>query len=99
LQRVAWRLDDQGQLLRRYRRSLDGRDKDDSVERVVASGIEEFSLRYLDEKGNWLETWPPAQAPAPGPDDRDKLPDAPTAVEVRLVQRQIGEVTRVIPLH
>ena len=105
LQRVEWVLDDDGRLLRRYRKNLDDLDPDETVERVFAEAVESVELRYMDEKGKWLEDWPPAGGPGttanttPAGPDTGKQEPVPLAVEVRIKQAQIGEVFRVIPLR
>ena len=105
LQRVEWALDDDGRLLRRYRKSLDDLDPDETVERVFAEAVESVELRYMDEKGKWLDEWPPAVGPgtaagaAPAGPETGRQEPVPLAVEVRIKQAQIGEVFRVIPLR
>ena len=108
LQRVWWALDEDGRLLRRYRKDLDDLDPDETVERVFAEAVESFELRYMDEKGQWLEEWPPESSPgtaasaspaSPAGTDLGKEQPVPAAVEVRMKQSQIGEVFRVIPLR
>jgi len=106
LQRVAWLVDEDGRLLRRYRRTLDDADPDEVVERIVAEGIEELGFRFLDDKGKWQDGWPPegrvSEAPAEGAGTPGSAPAAepvPLAIEVTLVHRQIGEVARVVPLR
>lgn len=108
LQRVAWILDDENRLLRRYRLNLDDADPDETVERVYLESVEEIGFRYLDEKGRWGDAWPPEPSPGDavtGTDasgqqkkNEDEEP-VPVAVEVRIVQQQIGEVLRVIPIR
>ena len=98
LQRVAWLLDDDGRLIRRYRKDIDNRDPHEVVERVLLDGVDKFALRYLDDKGNWQEQWPP-EAQAENTDGKKPPESVPLAVEVRIVHRQIGEVSRVVPLR
>lgn len=107
LQRVAWALDDEGRLLRRYRRSIDDNDPEEQVERIYVSQVESFEIRYLDEKGKWFEEWPPESAVearpqssgATAPAGTAAIEPVPIAVEVRLSQLRIGELSRVIPLR
>jgi general secretion pathway protein J len=108
LQRVAWILDEQDRLLRRYRLNLDDADPDETVERVYAEGVEELAFRFLDDKGRWGDAWPPessARDAAPGTDaagrarkDKNEEP-VPVAVEVTIVHAQVGEVQRVIAIR
>ncbi|MFM7274035.1 MAG: type II secretion system protein GspJ, partial [Gammaproteobacteria bacterium] len=93
---------------RRYRLNLDDADPDETVLRVYLEGVEEIGFRYLDDKGRWGDAWPPETSPGDavsGTDasgrqkkDEDEEP-VPVAVEVRIVQQQIGEVLRVIPIR
>jgi general secretion pathway protein J len=99
LQRVAWLVDDDHRLLRRYRRELDNPEPGKVVERVVAQDVESLALRYLDEKGKWLEQWPPTEEPRPVQPGMRPPEPVPRAVEVKLVHKQIGEIVRVIPLR
>jgi general secretion pathway protein J len=98
LQRVAWLLDDEGRLVRRFRRQLDDMDPDERVERVLVEGVTEFSFRFLDDKGKWLDEWPPDSGPSADPAKKEPDP-VPRAVEARIVHGQIGEVIRVLPLR
>ena len=97
LQRVSWEVDADGRLLRRYRGSIDQPENGDSVVRTVTSDIEALKLRFLDERGNWLEQWPPAPA-SPGLED-ETAALLPRAVEIRLVHKRIGEVSRLVSLR
>lgn len=105
LQRVSWVLDEDGNLSRRYRRAIDDNDPDETVERIYLSNIESFELRYLDDKGKWLDRWPPestvtARPPEAAGEASAKQPEpVPFAVEVRLAHATLGEVNRVIPLR
>lgn len=98
LQRVSWLLDEEGRLVRRFRRTLDDMDPDERVERVLVEGVEEFSFRFLDDKGKWLDEWPPDSLPTAEPDKKPVEP-VPSAIEARIVHEQIGEVLRVLPLR
>jgi general secretion pathway protein J len=98
LQRVAWLLDDERRVVRRFRRQIDDMDPDERVERVMVEGVEELAFRYLDDKGKWLDEWPPDRGPATEAEKKEADP-APRAVEVRIVHEQIGEVLRVLPLR
>lgn len=105
LQRVSWVLDEDGKLLRRYRRAIDDNDPDETVERVYLSKIDSFELRYLDDKDKWHDSWPPesgvtARPPEPAGESAIKQAEpVPVAVEVRLSHATLGDVNRVIPLR
>ena len=94
LQRVRWRLQDD-QLLRDYWLVLDQAVDSQPREQRVLSGITGWQLRYLDQDGQWLDTWPPQPAAAVDPLALQRLP---RAIEVRLQHRQYGELTRLLRL-
>ncbi len=88
LQRVGYRLED-GTLIRSYWPVLDHLLEEEPVETELLDGVIEFTLRFLDEDGEWREQWP-----APGiPADPRLLP---RAVEVVLELEDWGELTRLL---
>lgn len=103
LQRVFWAVDDEGNLVRRYRRDLDDSDPDGLIERIYVPGVDSLELRYLDDKGKWQEEWPPeasVTATPSAPPGAAKPPEpVPMAIEVRIAQVRLGELSRVIPLR
>lgn len=87
LQRVAWLMDDDT-LVRRSWRVLDRSQDSQPDGQVLIEGVRAFNLRYLDESGNWHQTWPPAStAPAPATTAAAKWP---LAVEVELSLDDLG---------
>lgn len=109
LQRVAWAVDEDGRLLRRYRRVIDDTDPDELLERVYVSEVTSLELRYLDDKGKWQESWPPETTVASAPPEAGEggsvtaagIPPepVPVAIDVRIEHARLGELNRVIPLH
>ncbi len=97
LQRVSWEIDAEGNLLRRYRGSIDQPENKDSIVRTVTSDIDTLKLRFLDQRGNWLEQWPPVPASPSLADDTAAL--LPRAVEIHLVHKHLGEVSRLVSLR
>src|SRR5262249_6995453 len=93
LQRVSWLLDDDGRLVRRYRRELDNPDPHEVNERVMLEGVDKFTLRYMDDKGKWQEKWPPPSTQpttqATGTSAKPPPEPVPVAIEVTLVQKQV----------
>jgi general secretion pathway protein J len=91
LQRVAY-VADQDTLLRHTWRVLDRAQDSRPDEQVLVEGISRFSMLFLDEANEWLETWPPAQglsATAVG---------LPQAVEVELELENIGIINWIFRL-
>ena len=86
LERVAYRLDGDGRLIRASWRVLD-RAQDSAVsEAVVLDQVEEIRWRFL-ENAEWLDRWPgPSATGAPA------LEAVPRAVELLLVLKDGGEV-------
>ena len=94
LQRVRWRL--AGSTLERvYWSVLD--QAVDSPPRVqkVLEGVSSVELRYLDDKGQWQEQWPPSLGDSDPAKARGRLP---VAVELKLEHRHYGGLTRLYRL-
>ena len=58
LQRVHYDLDGDGQLVRSYFRVLDQAQDRQPVNRVLLDGVTQMEWRYLDENGQWQDSWP-----------------------------------------
>lgn len=86
LQRVAYRLDADGRLLRSSWRAVDRAQNAPVSEVVVLSGVEDLRWRFLDGS-EWRDAWP-----VPGPGGAPKLAAVPRAVEVALTLKDLGEV-------
>jgi general secretion pathway protein J len=95
LQRVAYRLDADGRLLRISWRAVDRAQNAAASEAVVLTGVEDLRWRFLvnaelDHGGSqrsWYESWPP-----PATQDSARLAAVPHAVEVALTLEDLGEV-------
>jgi len=84
LERVSYRLDGDGRLMRTSWRALD-RAQDAAVsEAVVLDQVEELDWRFFDTE--WRDAWPPAGTPTP---DAEQVP---RAVELLLTLKDLGEV-------
>lgn len=94
LQRVRWRL--AGSTLERvYWSVLDQAvDSPPRVQRVL-EGVSSVELRYLDDKGQWQEQWPPSLGDSDPAKTRGRLP---VAVELKLEHRHYGALTRLYRL-
>lgn len=92
LQRVRWQLSGE-RLERRYWTVLD--QAQDSLPRVqnALDGVTEMKLRYMDDSGDWQDSWPPA-----GLSDDERLDRLPRALELTLQHRRYGELRRVLRL-
>lgn len=90
LQRVAWRVED-GILLRADWPVLDRVLDADPDETEVLTGVDELRLRFLVPGGDWIEQWPPTENPDP-----EAMRALPAAVEVVLVLKDWGEITRLV---
>ncbi|MGE8360017.1 type II secretion system minor pseudopilin GspJ [Pseudomonas sp.] len=92
LQRVRWQLSGE-QWQRRYWSVLDqAQDTQPQVQQAL-DGVTRVQLRYLDEEGSWLSSWPPQ-----GRTEDEALEDLPRAVELVLEHRRYGELRRVLRL-
>lgn len=94
LERVNYRLDEQ-KLLRNSFRVLDRAQDSKATELVLLTGVETWSLRYLDAGDEWRPRWPESSAPlqAGGP-----LPPPPRAVEITLRTKDLGELRWLFPI-
>ncbi|MDH4569470.1 type II secretion system protein GspJ [Pseudomonas sp. BN414] len=92
LQRVRWQLSGE-RLERRYWTVLD--QAQDSLPRVqnALDGVTSMKLRYMDDSGDWQDSWPPAGLP-----DDERLDRLPLALELTLQHRRYGELRRVLRL-
>ncbi|AYF87417.1 type II secretion system minor pseudopilin GspJ [Pseudomonas sp. JS3066] len=92
LQRVRWQLSGE-RLERRYWTVLD--QAQDSLPRVqnALDGVTSMKLRYMDDSGDWQDSWPPA-----GLSDDERLDRLPRALEITLQHRRYGELRRVLRL-
>lgn len=88
LQRVRWQLEGE-HWQRRYWTVLDqAQDSQPRVQQAL-DGVKRFELRFLDEEGRWLQSWPPANSDA---DEAMSL--LPKAVELVIEHRHYGELRR-----
>lgn len=88
LQRVRWQLQGE-QWQRSYWAVLDqAQDSQPRVQQALA-GVQRFELRFLDEEGRWLQSWPPANSSA-----EEALSQLPKALELVIEHRHYGELRR-----
>ncbi|MNN18037.1 Type II secretion system protein J precursor [compost metagenome] len=67
----------------------------DSLPQVqnALDGVTAMKLRYMDDNGDWQDSWPPA-----GLAEDERLGRLPRALELTLEHRRYGELRRVLRL-
>lgn len=88
LQRVAYALEDD-KLIRQYWFHLEPLDEAPTRRRQMLSGVESLTFRFLDNEGDWKQSWPPTDVETPG---------QPLAIEFTLELEDYGDVVRVFAL-
>lgn len=98
VQRVAWSLDEEGALSRRFWSVLDRAQDSRPRSQTVLGAVEDLEFVLLDmEGGSWRE-WPPERgAPVLPGEAREDRP-LPGALRVSLTLSPFGRVERLIPL-
>lgn len=91
LQRVAYRIDDEGRLRREYWYVLDRTLTAEPASTVLIDRVERIALRFMDANGRWHEQWPPLGYSGP---DAPRL--RPIAVEITLELEDWGEIKRLV---
>ena len=91
LQRVAYRIDEEGRLRREYWYVLDRTLGGEPVSTVLVDKVERVEFRFMDSNGRWHEQWPPLGYSAP-----DAQRFRPTAVEITLELEDWGEIKRLV---
>ncbi len=89
LQRVAYELEDD-RLLRSYWYHLDGLSEEPTRRRQLLDGLEDLTMRFMDDEGSWQETWPPIGV--------EEDPGLPRAVEFTFELEDMGSVVRIFGL-
>jgi general secretion pathway protein J len=91
LQRVSYRLDEDGRLLRDYWYVLDRPLSAAPVSVELLDKVESVRLRFMDSNRRWHEQWPPAGYSGP-----DSMRIRPIAVEITLELEDWGEIKRLV---
>lgn len=86
LERVAYRVDDDGRLVRASWRAIDRAQNATVAEAIVLERVAELRWRFL-VGTEWTDRWPP-----PSADGTQALAAVPRAVEATLVLEDLGEV-------
>lgn len=92
LQRVRWQLSGE-RWERRYWTVLDQSQDSQPQVQDTLDGVTAMSLRYMDDNGDWQDSWPPA-----GLTEDERLERLPRALELTLEHRRYGELRRVLRL-
>ncbi len=92
LQRVAYILDDESRLLRRYWYHVDRFDTGSFSDRRLLDDVSGLTFRFLEIGGTWQTTWPPEDNVV---EDFNLLP---AAVEATLDVDGVGTITRLFVL-
>ncbi len=92
LQRVAYVLDDQSRLLRRYWYHVDRFDSSQFQERSLLENVSGLTFRFLNLTGAWHTTWPPED------NVDDDFDDLPAAVEATVDVDGVGTISRLFIL-
>lgn len=89
LQRVGYVVEE-NQLQRRSWAVLDRAPNSEPLQTVLLTGVEALELRFLDNNGQWTQSWPPFSVN----DDKAQRPPLPLAVEVNIELDDWGKLTR-----
>lgn len=94
LQRVGYRLE-QEQLVRDNWMVLDRAQDSEPYRAILLEGVESFSVRFMDERRKWQESWPPQTlATDPGTQSNTGAAGLPVAIEVKMELTDFGEIVR-----
>lgn len=90
LQRVGYRVEE-GTLMRMGWQVLDQAQEPPLTEQPLLDRVETLGVRFFQQDGEWVETWPPAGEP----EDSRLLP---VAVEITVTLEDMGELRRLFRL-
>ena len=92
LQRVAYLIDDESRLMRRYWYHVDRFDANAFRERRLLDEVVGLTFRFFDLSGEWHTTWPPQN------NTDEDFNELPGAIEATVEVDTIGSVTRLFVL-
>jgi len=90
LQRVAYQLDED-KLVRIYWPYVDRADETTRIERVLIENVDSLSLRFMNDKTEWVNDWPEAAILSSG-----SPTPIPVAIEASLKLNDWGEIKRLL---
>lgn len=99
IQRVAYELSD-NTLVRHYWNVLDRSQDTESISRDLIENVNDIKLRFLNEKGGWVDQWPSSENNAGASsesvaDPRKNDNQLPKGVEISFDLEQFGKIKRV----
>ena len=94
LQSVAYYLDSDNRLLRRYWYHVDRFDANAFTDRLLMKDVVGLTFRFATPSGEWLSTWPPEDA-LDADEDFDELP---VALEATIELDDLGSARRLYVL-
>ncbi|MES1925492.1 type II secretion system minor pseudopilin GspJ [Salinisphaera sp. T31B1] len=100
LQRVAYRVDENDNLVRAYWRVLDQAQDSAPVESTLVEDVSNVEWRFLDNNRQWQDRWPPDNAPGAAGLAAEALPSdvasaqyqPPLAIELRFTAPAWGDI-------
>lgn len=98
LQRVAYRVDEEDQLVRLHWRMLDRAQDSAPVETVLLEDVENVEWRFLSDGGEWIDAWPPANLAASPSAIGSGSTLMPAAVELRMEAPAWGDIRYVFAI-
>ena len=88
LQRVAYELNDEGEVIRYFWLVLDRAEDSEPVKQTILTGIDDFQINLMDADGNVTDIWPDTNSSYP----------LPTSVEVVFDTTSYGSIRKVFDL-
>lgn len=95
LQRVAWGLEENN-LMRAYWPALDRAPNTEAIKQVMLHDVKNIEVRFLDQKNEWKDRWPPTTVSNDPKSPPDLRP--PRAVEFSLEHKEFGKIVRLFAL-
>jgi general secretion pathway protein J len=96
LLRVAYRFDDE-KLVRLQWPQLDRAQGIEPKQTTLIDNIENITMRFLDENGEWQEQWPPLNTGSGSTPDLASI--KPTAIEIVLQLKDWGDIRRLYAMN
>lgn len=93
LQRIAY-VPDQDTLIRRTWRVLDRAQDSLPDEEVLVEGMQQFTIRFLDDSDEWQDNWPPQQTQTTG----GSFIQLPRAAQVEIALDDVGTLSWIFVL-